>query len=396
MHPRNGIIETFSTFLEFDADNFRRWATDGRLRRSMETNLKTLPQESSENYWALYWYNVTQQESPRAILAKQHLTAYFQEPCYWTSQKAAASFKSNQYSLSDCFQIAISKIDKILKGFDPNQGSILKNYAGVIFASAIRETLRQRHEVDICTEWGLLRKISQKRLIEALEAAGLPKDTINSYVIAWNCFKTLYVPNQVSATRQLTKPDNQTWSAITQTYNNQTNSSLTPQILENWLLACAKHGRNYLYPKTTSINISASGDDSSEWVDNIAGAETDSPLSQIMSQEEEANKACLLVQMREVLLAALTELEPQAKEILQFYYVQGLTQQQIAQQMQIQQYTVSRRLTKARETLLRNLAKWSQQNLHMQISSDILKGMSAVMEEWLQAYYKSSGNSVEC
>ena len=91
-----------------------------------------------------------------------------------------------------------------------------------------------------------------------------------------------------------------------------------------------------------------------------------------------------------MLVAAITLLEPQAQEILQLYYVKGLTQQEIAKQQQIQQYTVSRRLTKARELLLRSLAKWSEDTLHISVTSDILKSCSAMMEEWLQDYYKPS------
>jgi len=63
----------------------------------------------------------------------------------------------------------------------------------------------------------------------------------------------------------------------------------------------------------------------------------------------------------------------------------GLTQQQIALQLQMKQYTVSRRLTKSRETL-QALAQWSQQTLHISLSSNVLKNISAVLE-LLQNYY---------
>lgn len=394
MHARKNIAEIFSTFVEFEADRFRRWTTDGRLRKSIENSLKSTSQNTSEDYWALSWYNYLQEKkSPhQQKLAKGHLTAYLQEACYWTSQKTTASFTSTQYKLSDCFQIAISQIDRVLKGFNPNQGSVLKNYASVIFSSVIRETLRQRQEIDICTEWGLLRKISQKRLVASLETAGLTADTINNYVTAWNCFKTFYVTTPGSATRQLAKPDNETWAAIAKAYYSQTKQEVTVQTLESWLLTAARYARNYLYPKSTSINISASGEDSSEWIDNIPDADGESPLTHIITQEEEATKISLLSEMKGILDNALTQLDPQALQILELYYAQKQTQQDIAKKLQIQQYTVSRRLTKARETLLRSLARWSQEKLHMSVSTDILKTMSGVMEEWLQAHYNHSLN----
>ncbi len=387
MHPRQSIIPIFSTFVQFNADRFHNWATDSKLRRSMQSSLNKTPQETSENFWVLYWYNHLRKN--QVEIAKEHLIAYLQEACYWTSQKTSASFTSTQYRLPDCFQIAIAQVDKVLKGFNPNQGFILKNYASVIFGSVIRETLRQRREIDICTEWGMLRKISQKRLVESLEYAGLSPDTITAYLLAWNSFKTLYVPTQANATRQLSRPDDQTWEAIAKAYNSQSSQQVTPQILETWLLNCARQARIYLYPPSTSINVTPPGQDAGEWVDNLAG-EVDSVLNQIITQQEEQTRISQQSEINKVLAVAVAQLEPEAQQILQLYYSQGLTQQQIAKQLVLQQYTVSRRLTKARETLLRNLAKWSSDNLHISVTSDILKNMSTVMEEWLQAYYSVS------
>lgn len=388
MHPRQSIISIFSTFVQFNGDRFHGWATDSKLRRSIQSCVNKTPQETSENFWVLYWYNHISEKQLEKV-AKEHLIAYLQEICYWTSQKTSASFSSTQYKLPDCFQMAIASVDKVLKGFNPNQGFILKNYASVIFGSVIRETLRQRGEIDICTEWGMLRKISQKRLVESLQNAGLSPETITAYVLAWNCFKTLYIPKQPNATRQLPRPDDHTWSAIAQAYNSQSSQKVTSRILETWLLSCAKHARNYLYPPLASINVSPTGQDTNEWIDNLAG-EVDSVLTQIITQQEEQTRISQQSEINKVLAVAVAQLEPEAQQILQLYYSQGLTQQQIAKELVLQQYTVSRRLTKAREILLRNLAKWSSENLHISVTSDLLKNMSTVMEEWLQAYYSVS------
>lgn len=86
-------------------------------------------------------------------------------------------------------------------------------------------------------------------------------------------------------------------------------------------------------------------------------------------------------------MAAIAQLEPQVQEILQLYYAKELTQDQIAKQLQIQQYTVSRRLKKAQETLLRFLANWSKDSLHISVTSDLLNSINILMEEWLKNYY---------
>jgi RNA polymerase sigma factor (sigma-70 family) len=393
MRPRQGIIETFSTFLQFDAERPTGWATDAKLRRSMQSRLAQLPQPStSENFWALYWYGVWQ--SPVASLAREHLAAYLQETCYWAAQKTIASFVSEQYTLSDCFQIAIASLDKVLKGFNPNQGYELKKYGSAIFSSAIRESLRQRQEVDICTPWALLRKLSQKRLAESLQTTGLSSETIASYVLAWNCFKTIYVPTQATATRQLPKPDSATWSAIANLYNTQRYAQVSAtapecraELLEQWLLACTKAIRSYLYPSVISIHAPTIGQDSGELLDELPESFRESLLTQVIEREEERNRAAKLAEVSAVLTAALAELDSQAQMLLQLYYGQGLTQQQMAQQLEIKQYTVSRRLTKSRELLLLALARWSEQTLHISLSSSVLKDTSIVLEEWLGVRY---------
>lgn len=393
MRPRQDIIEIFSTFLQFDADRFRSWAIDPKLRRSMQNYLARLPKpETSENFWALYWHKVWLPQP--ASLARTHLSAYLQEPCYWAAQKTIASFSITQYSLSDCFQIAIAQVDRALKGFDPKQGATLKNYASAIFSGVIKDNLRQRHEASICTDWALLRKLSQKQLVESLQTAGLTSETIAGYVLAWNCFKSLYIPTQATATRKLSKPDSATWEAIASLYNAQRHQQLhppspecNPETLEKWLLSCAKAARAYLYPPVTSINTPIPGQESVELQDNLPASGEESLLAEIIAQEEEQSRHSKLAQINTILVAAVAQLKPQAQQLLQLYYSQGLTQQQMAQQLDMKQYTVSRRLTKARESLLLALAQWSRDTLHISLNSDVIKNTSTLLEEWLKVQY---------
>ncbi|MEH2213225.1 sigma-70 family RNA polymerase sigma factor [Nostoc sp.] len=386
MHPRQSIIEIFSTFVQFDADRFSGWATESKLRRSMQSCLNRTPQETSEHFWVLYWYKFWL-ISETKLLAKEHLAAYLQESCYWASQKTVNSFASTQYKLSDCFQIAIAQVDKVLKGFNPDRGFILKNYAIALFSSAIRENLRQNREIDICTDWGLLRKITKKFLVESLQNAGLLLEDINDYVLAWNCFKSIYIPTQKGTSRQIPQPDDEIWQAIAKAYNSQSGQQVNSQTLEKWLLTAAKAARRYRYFPVDSLNIPRGSDDSWEWLDNIPGTQQESLINEILAQEEEQTRNFQQTEINKVLVAAIAQLEPQVQEILQLYYAKELTQDKIAKQLQIQQYTVSRRLKKAQETLLLFLANWSKDSLHISVTSDLLKNINILMEEWLKNYY---------
>jgi RNA polymerase sigma factor (sigma-70 family) len=403
MRPRQSLIEIFSTFAQFDAEKFSSWATDFHLRRSMQNSLAQAEAvEHSESFWGLYWYKIWQSSQPKnQQRSRSHLSAYLQEVCYWSAQKTSVSFPNAQYSVSDYFQVAIATIDKVLKGFNPARGYKLKNYASIIFTNVIRENLRQRQEIDICTPWALLRKLSQKRLTEALQAAGIAQDEIASYLLAWRCFKSLYVPSLETerlTTRQLSKPDRATLEAIAVLYNQErppAELQCQPETLEQWLLDCAKAARAYLYPAMTSLDAAPSGQEGGEWQDYLPASESESLLADAIAQQEALERGDRQALINQLLSAAIADMDAEIQKLLQLYYSQTMTQQQIAKHLDMKQYTISRRLTKARQSLLLVLAKWSQEQLHISLTSDVLNGVSTILEEWLSDRYSHSSPALK-
>ncbi|MEA5601587.1 sigma-70 family RNA polymerase sigma factor [Nostoc sp. UHCC 0252] len=386
MQPRQGIIEIFSTFVQFDADRFSVWATDSKLQRSIKRCLEQYPQQKSDNFWVLYWYKIWQIES--SPLAVGHISAYLQEVCYWVSRKIAVNFIS-QFSIADCFQIAISCIYKILKNFNPEYSTNLKSYAEYAFERFLKDSLRLGKEADICTDWALLHKISRKRLVDSLKNAGLNSQIINNYVLAWECFKELYTSDNQTI-RQLGKPSTITWQTITQLYNRQSLSQLTPETLEKWLSTCAKAVRDFLYPKFVSVDAPINGQESGNLLDILPADLPASLLTEIIAQEESTTRQTQQAQLNQVLMDALAALDIQAQKLIQAYYQQKLTQQQIAQQLEMKQYTVSRRLTTIKRSLLTTLSQWSIDSLHISPTPVVLDAISKSLEEWLNNYYTHS------
>ncbi|MDJ0595463.1 MAG: sigma-70 family RNA polymerase sigma factor [Pleurocapsa sp. MO_226.B13] len=395
MLPRQDPVEIFSTFIQFDYDRFSRWVTDTRLRRSMRQASNKIPRESSENFWVLYWHQIWQ-EQPNS-LAREHLAAYLQEICFWASTKTIGGFDSTQYTVPDCFQVAIAGIDKVLKGFDRERGYNLKSYASITFGNLIRELLRQKREIDICSDWSLLRKLSQKRMSEALLNAGLDPEVVESHILAWNCLKTIYVPERASSTRKLPKPEPETWMAIAKLYNQERQRQLnppgeaaTPEKLEKWMLICVRAARSYLFPSVTSINQPKPGYDSGEIVDSIVGEVDDSLLADMIVEEEVQQRSQQQTDINQFLTATIQKLKPEEQKLLELYYSLELKQAQIAKELNTQQYTVSRKLARARKGLLKALAKWSQETMHISLTSDVLDNISSLLEEWLAGYYGSN------
>ncbi|BAZ10262.1 hypothetical protein NIES4071_20770 [Calothrix sp. NIES-4071] len=389
MQPRQSIIEIFSTFALFDTDRFSAWATDAKLRRSIKNCLEHSPQAETDKVWALYWHKIWQAESNP--LAAAHISAYLQEVCYWTAKKMTLNFKS-QCSIADCFQIAIARVPKILKNFNSELGSNLKSYAELAFEGFIKDSLRLHHEADICSDWALLHKISRKRLIGALSNAGYNSQMISSYILAWECFKELYT-SVGKRTRVLNKPDTSTWLRIADLYNVQQSSQLmctskaTPESVEKWISSCHAAARNYLFPKMVSADAPLVGQETGNLLDILPTSEDTSLLMQIITQEEQTNRQKRQVELTQVLTNAIASLDTQSQQLLQVYYSQQLTQQQIAEKFEIKQYTVSRRLTSIKRALLLALTNWSTNNMHIKSTPDVLDAVSKSLEEWLKNHY---------
>lgn len=392
MPSRQSLIEVFATFMEFQADRFSRWVTDPKLRRSMEKHRSQLTEApSSETFWSLYWHAFWQKQ-PESI-ARDHLSAYLQEVCYWAAQKAMRVITHTPYRLSDCFQLASTETDKVLTSYDAKRGASLKSYARLAYLSLIRDTLRQRQEADICTIWTLLRRLGKKRMAESLRHAGLSSTAITQYLLAWVCYKTLYAGAE-APTRKIRQPDREQWRAIAKLYNNERLSQLqepgpplTPETLERRLTQCAIWVREYTYPPVVSLNTPGLNRESGELQDELSDPLHPSLIAALIEQEEAQHRQDQQAQLNTVIVAAIGELPPEAQKLLRLYYHQNLTQRQIAQQLAIKQYTVSRRLTRTRESLLTALVQWSQEALHISPTPNLISNMSIALEKWLMVHY---------
>jgi RNA polymerase sigma factor (sigma-70 family) len=402
MRPRLEITEIFSTFAQLKADRFSKWLTDVRLRRSMENVLADIPKTkdlantSTDKFWSIYWYKIWLLKSNSSNLAKKHLSAYLQETCYWTAEKAIAKFAVVQHGLADYFQMSIAELETILEGYNPDRCTCLKTYASMAFLSKLKDILRQRKEADVCSNWGLLRKVSKKVLLEALQNAGLSPTQVAQYRLAWTCFRLLYLQNQPGGTQKLPEPDRQLWENIAHLYNTERHRQLTTptsecnsEEIKEWLSKTTIYVRNYLYPSVASLHVHNQEEDSNQEFD-IKDPASESLIADIIAQEEAQNRRIQISQMNDVLLSALRELDSQSQKILELYYQQEMTQQQIIQELKISQPTVSRRLLKGRESLLEALIQWSQKSQNISVNSHQIKDMSAALEEWLRINYAKS------
>jgi RNA polymerase sigma factor (sigma-70 family) len=390
MNPRTSILDLFSTFAYLEGDNFRRWATDGRLRGSIKRCVAT-NDDRSEGLWSIYWFQ--QWQSQTSPLAEPHLFAYLQEPCYWISQQMARRMQTSQYTLADYFQMTNIDIRRVLNSYELDRGSSLKSYASLLLSNALKDHLRQRQAVDICSDWALLRKWSKKRVREVLDRVGITEPEASQYQLAWFCFKTLYVPNDRTEDKS-SNPNSALWQEIADFYQTQQQSqlvvpgaTLTPAQLEARLTKLGRWLREYLYPTIDSINRAKLGEETGEVQDNLSDDTGATLLDLAIEREEITQRSTQQLQLQTILTQAVANLPAELEEILQLFYQQGLSQQELASQLKLSQPTVSRRLKKAEESLLQGLVTWIESQLNQFPDPNVLKNISATLREWLTVHY---------
>lgn len=421
MRPRSDLVELFSAFLMFEG-NSGTWAADSSLRRSMEQAVKKQAEPpSDEKTWAIHWHRRWSEfqaadsrktaADPKARRAANHLIAYLQEPGYWGANKVSRSLRSTNHHLSDLFQVAMTRALKVLSGFDPVVSTGLRNYAEYAFSNIIKDQLRQRREVDASTAWGLLNRVSRKRLIEALQRGGIQGNLQQQYLLAWRCYREHYGAAthrgaEKGGLKKRTRPTTEIWDKMVATYNRERASQLTapaPAItaaaLETQLVTAVGLLRNLQNPRAMSLDAPLKGaeGESNDFYSLVSDDGRASPMGELMAQEAQQQRQQQQLQLSDVLKAAIAQFAEPDHALFQAYYGDQLTQGEIAKRLELKQYSISRKLSRLRQKLLKALLDWQsslsteqtdQASLHIDLSPAVLDAMGNSLEEWLVMHYR--------
>jgi RNA polymerase sigma factor (sigma-70 family) len=139
-----------------------------------------------------------------------------------------------------------------------------------------------------------------------------------------------------------------------------------------------------------SLNRPKLGEESGEIQDDLSDDAGATLLDIAIEREEVTHRTSQQSQLQQILTQAVTDLAPEFQEILQLFYQQGLSQQELASHLNLSQSTVSRRLKKAEESLLQALLTWIQSQLNQFPDPNVLKSISTTLREWLIVHYTNS------
>lgn len=399
-YRRTEIVELFSTYLSWDMGRPAGWIADAQLQSSIEQSLGRLAQaDASRRFWVLYWHRIWQDDQTVGAearrLAARHLCAYLQEACYRAARRASTRFTSTRFEVFDLFQIGMLKCDRVLRGFQPERGDSLDNYAISVFHSIIGEALRQHQEADISSPWALLRRVTQRFLSASLGQVPYDARTIRCYVLAWICFRELYCPAPRRDSARLADPDSATWQSVCALYHRESfgqglaaGPPPTPQLLEQWLRQCAVAVRAALVPDVRSLGGAPGDSTALDRLETLPVVQQPSEFERLIAEEQEQEREALHERLNALLGEAIIQVQAQAdRDLLQLYYQSGMTQSEIGERFGIRQWTVHRRLKRLKAQLLEQLAPRCAQVLHRPLSLALLEAIGTVLEEWLQAYH---------
>lgn len=378
MKRRRDIVELFSTFLQID-DHYDAlgpgWQKSPRLASNITKKIESEP-SAKEEFWAQYWLKATVKDSQTKSHAREHLSAYLEEACYWTALKIYQQLAAYHLRRVDCFLMlreAAANPVKLFKNYDYKSSSV-KTYAQFPLKSAVVDQVRKGRELDKYTWPALLRAVTKKLLKESLHKANIKEPEMSQCLLAWQCFRDKYVPTKAAGSKQLQPPDIKQLEAIANHYNQQRNSEVSAastQEIQRLLDICVQVIQDSL--KTSVVSL-----------DDCMFEPAYEPDE---AREEQDAVESEYHQVNQVLSKAFAGLPEAAQTMLNLWYGLGMTQSDLALVFGIaQQYQVSRMVGRHKQFLLKALAEWSQQTWQITLNSQQLGEMGKQLDGWLEEH----------
>lgn len=403
MIRRQTLIEQFSTFILWTENNhFSTWRSDPRLQRNMSKQLEQHPTFTTHQ-WTAFWQTKWQDSTNRnltvpAQLSKAHLYAYLQEPCHQAARNIWQTHQnySKEYTIPDYFHFGVLKFDKLILDFNPQLNPDLEKHAFHLLKWRITDTLRERHKTWGYTTWGLLLHRSKTCVKKALIRHGISGDLLANCLLAWECYVETYKITKNKRDGSIQQPTDDDWLKIVVAYNSVSDLQKDIVELKTWISYCCKAVSIYISLPSTSgstpiedgnKDLESSLKDESQ----LELLELDSHLS--VDYQQLHQKICFWLEAElERLDIVKARLNPNAQQMLELYYRQGIKQTDIAQQLGINQATVARNLHKIKELLTNQFLKWTLDNLDISLKSNDIELTSKALETWMQYYYDQTSS----
>jgi hypothetical protein len=266
------LISLFCCWPILDSSGKLRWKIETGLKHSLQKMLESKPGLNPEEALVIF---VEQFRNGNDKFAVKHLQAYL---CH-IAQKAAREFYNNydqfKYSgslgLEDIYQEGFkiaSEPGKFFATYNSSRGTygyIYNDIKHKIRDQVFQKLLRLKDaeiQLEKSRKYRILYTFSGKKLKQALKFSGYPNIKLESYFLAWECFKEVYAPVKGE---KYNPPTQEQLEAMAERYpilqrrrspelkqdNSQVNAEFIHQCLENAIEALYQY--NYR-PKEISLD----------------------------------------------------------------------------------------------------------------------------------------------
>lgn len=387
------IIEQFSKHPKLtDSNGCLRvsWESD----RELETNIRTLCQ-AEPNAEAEFWARLFLKTVDSEPLALRHIKVYLERLGYEAAENVHKKLsKFQQYTQlghdrQDIWQIAwlfSSKPIEFFRKFDAQRP--LESYAYTKMEGRISDEVVRLGMGRLRSDWALLKHSGRAYLKEALQNQGFRQPQLDCYLLTWDSFKEIYAPQRVTGNRFLPAPTDEQLQQMTNLYNHLVQPLQVAALgtadrtkIEAWLTQCIQALRKYQTRYFVDLNAPRGGhEDSSPLLETIPDLESEFGWEQIEIQQPAK-------QLMAVLRTFLAQVDENTNNLLLLKHGFDLDYRSIAPSFQVYYTTVRNRYNSATQQLLKQVARWAQEELGVTPDSESLNEMHIHLKEYLNKYY---------
>lgn len=387
MESRKKTLDKFSTFLVLiNSESYTtRWQTDLKLKKNMERIL--LQHEREAEFLARRFLAVI--KCNKDAVCSLHLTAYLQEISYKTSLQVFNKFGGLTKGLTwqDYFGLATERIaqpELLLCNYDDNKGAQIITYVRAILQGKIANDAYANLGWKLCSDWGLLRKMTKKARQKALQKiSGLANNQLEQYLIVWQCFELIYTPIERKKSRELPAPSPEQFQKMTEQYNLMMAKKINTETFREMLEFCIEAARKYQNPQTVAYP------ENFDLID-----ENQNPVINLEKEEKQEE----LTKIQALLAEAINTLDKEEQIMLAMWKGLKITQKDIATLLTEnfagfteQQYDISRQIERCRKRILKYLLKKNLNN-NSKLTQTKLEKLKAPFEESLTNYFQNLVN----
>ncbi len=393
---RHTSAEKFTQFLVGN-----NWHTDPRLRANMQKLIKVYPDRDEESWFE---YFLTQVRQRACALAPQHLLAYLEEVCYNCARNVRTKFKETFKQFNDYLneylqevRLSICDVDKFWRKYNPDIASP-QTYAQRKLEGILTSKVFADQQDKPTSQYGSLVRVSKKYLKEAL---GL-EESLGQYLVVHSHLKEMKAKlPRTKNNLTIKEPTAEQFAEITQLCQSENNLSLSSQQVQEILETCIKALEDKRPKQPISLDRlmhSQQLEDQESGMPELRDEHLASPnISKIPSPQPLQNSRILSALLGETIESLDEVIKKLPKEltsglsdkllILSYGFI-GIKQKDIGKDLGIEQYEVSRILTKVKKAFLKELANLAKQRPEIKIDIEYINALGDEIKYLLTWYYR--------